>query len=73
MVKSEASGASSLENDWLLVRDLRRKEREAFRAEREQTDVALRAERSEATAAQECLRAETKNYPGQNGAAPAES
>jgi hypothetical protein len=39
----------------------RRKEREAFRAEREQADAALRAERREAAAAQERLRAETEN------------
>ena len=44
------------------MRDLIRKEREAFRAEREQTDAALCVERSEATAAQDRLWAETENF-----------
>ena len=44
------------------MRDLIRKEREAFRAERERTDATLRVEQSEATAAQERLWAETENF-----------
>ena len=59
--KSEGSGASLLKKKWSQVRYLIREEREAFRAEREQTDAALRVEQSEAAAAQERLRAETEN------------
>ena len=59
--KREGSGASLLEKEWSQVRDLIREERDAFRAEREQADAALRVERSEAAAAQERLRAETEN------------
>ena len=59
--RSEGSGASLLKKEWSQVRDLIREEREAFRAERERADAALRVERSEATAAQERLRTETKN------------
>ena len=50
-----------LKKEWSQVRDLTREEREAFRAEREQADAALRVERREAAAAQERLRAETEN------------
>ena len=59
--KSEGSGASLLKKEWSQVRGLIREEREAFRAEREQADAALRVERSEEAAAQEHLRAETEN------------
>ena len=59
--RSEGSGASLLKKEWSQVRDLIREEREAFRAERERADAALRVERSEATTAQERLRTETKN------------
>ena len=50
-----------LKKKWSQVRDLIREEREAFRAEREQADGALRVERREAGAAQERLRAEAEN------------
>ena len=50
-----------LKKEWSQVGDLTREEREAFRAEREQADAALRVERREAAAAQERLRAETEN------------
>ena len=59
--QSEGSGASLLKKEWSQVRDLIREGREAFRAEREQADAALRVERREAAAAQERLRAETEN------------
>ena len=59
--ENEGSGASLLKKEWPQVRDLIREEREAFRAEREQADAALRVERSEAAAAQGCLRAMTEN------------
>ena len=50
-----------LKKEWSQVRDLTREEREAFRAERERADAALRVERREVAAAQERLRAETEN------------
>ena len=50
-----------LKKEWSQVRDLIREEREAFRAEREQADAALRVERREAAAAQERLQAKTEN------------
>ena len=59
--QSDGSGASLLNKEWSQVRDLIREEREAFRAEREQADAALRVERREAPAAQERLRTETEN------------
>ena len=59
--KSDGSGASLLKKEWSQVTDLILEEREAFRAEREQADAALRVERREAAAAQERLRAETEN------------
>ena len=59
--KSEGSGASLLKKEWSQVRDMIRKEREAFRAEREQDDAALCVERSEAAAAQKRLWVETEN------------
>ena len=59
--QTEGSGASLLKKKWSRVRDLIREEREAFRAEREQADAALRVERKEADTAQERLRAETEN------------
>ena len=59
--QSEESGASLLKKEWSEVRDLIREEREAFRAEREQADAALRVERREAGATQERLRAEAEN------------
>ena len=55
--KSEGSGASLLKKERSQVRDLIMEEGEAFHAEREQVDAALRVERSEAAAAQERLRA----------------
>ena len=48
--QSDGSGASLLKKEWSQVRDLIREEREAFRAEREQADTALRVERREAAA-----------------------
>ena len=59
--EKEGSGASLLKKEWSQVRELVREEREAFRAEREQADAALRVERSEAAAAQGRLRAMTEN------------
>ena len=59
--KSERSGTSLPNKVWSQVRDLMKEEREAFRAEREQADAALRMERTEAVAAQGRLRAETEN------------
>ena len=59
--QSEGSGASLLKKEWSQIRDLIREEREAFRAEREQANAALRVERREAAAAQERLRPETEN------------
>ena len=44
-----------------MVRDLIRGEREAFRADREQTDAVLRTEQSEVTTSQERLLVETEN------------
>ena len=65
--QSEGSGASLLKKEWSQVRDVIREEREAFRAEREQADAALRVERREAAAAQERLRAETENLRASMG------
>ena len=59
--QSEGSGASLLKKEWSQLRDLTREEREAFRAEREQADAALRVKRRGAAAAQERLRAKTEN------------
>ena len=42
--QSEGSGASLLKKEWSRARDLTREEREAFHAEREQADAALRVE-----------------------------
>ena len=49
--QSEGRRASLLKKEWSQVRDPIREEREAFRAEREQADAALRVERRGAAAA----------------------
>ena len=54
--ESEGSGALFLEQKWSLHRYLTTEEQGVFRAEREQGDAALHAERSEAG------QAETENF-----------
>ena len=60
--RDKRSGASSLNTNGKLARNLVMKERVAFSVEREQSDATSRGKRSDADVAQECLRTEMKNF-----------